>query len=194
MRDGPLHKAETFHSAARLPWQCDHESLIDDRGEVARENRVGRNLHRFGAHHFSEPWQFYSHHGTNRFRRNITRSDTRAPSRQNQSAALHGKRPNCFLNPCGLVRHNRFRQNVPANLLCDLFQGRPAQVVVITPAGAIRNRDDTNLYLHACKRRRYAPRVLSLWRSWIVATALFVFSSNSTSEMIMCLSTALHMS
>jgi hypothetical protein len=35
MRDCALDKAETFHSAARLPWQRDHQSLIDDRGEIA---------------------------------------------------------------------------------------------------------------------------------------------------------------
>ena len=35
MRDCALHKAQTFHSSARLPRQRDHKRLIDDRGEVA---------------------------------------------------------------------------------------------------------------------------------------------------------------
>jgi hypothetical protein len=35
MRDCALHKAETFHSAVRFPWQRDHKSLIDNRGKVA---------------------------------------------------------------------------------------------------------------------------------------------------------------
>ena len=35
MRDGALHEAETFHRAAWLSRQGDHQRVIDDRGQIS---------------------------------------------------------------------------------------------------------------------------------------------------------------
>ena len=47
-----------------------------------------------------------------------------------------------------IIRHNRFRENLPARFLRLVFQRGPAEVFVIAGACAIRDRDDANRNLH----------------------------------------------
>src|SRR6266496_1593206 len=49
-----LGREETFHSAAGLSRKGDHERKIDDCCQAARQDRIGRDLHGFSAHHFAE--------------------------------------------------------------------------------------------------------------------------------------------
>src|SRR5438067_6041478 len=50
MRNRADDKTETFHRAARFARQTDHQRLVHDRGEIAREDGVLCDFHRFQPH------------------------------------------------------------------------------------------------------------------------------------------------
>jgi len=88
MWDCALHKAEAFHSTAWFPGKRDHKSMIDHSRKITRENRVGRDLHRLGAHHFSKARHLHTHDRADRFRCDIARANAGAASSEDQAAAL----------------------------------------------------------------------------------------------------------
>ena len=58
VRDGVHHELEAFDGAARFSWEAEDESFVDDGGEVAGEDGILGDLHRFHAHDFAEARQF----------------------------------------------------------------------------------------------------------------------------------------
>src|SRR5689334_6009047 len=58
MRNGSHDETEAFDRAAGFAGEANHQGFFHDRGEVAREDCVLRDFHRFSAHDFAETRQF----------------------------------------------------------------------------------------------------------------------------------------
>src|SRR5437899_6382810 len=153
MRNRSFNKAETFHGSARFAGQRDHERAVNDGGEATRENRVRRDLHRLGAHHFTKTGYLHAHDLADRFRGDVALGYSSTASRQNQTASLRGKTADRVLNSLFLIGHDRFSKDIPAMLFSGRFHRRAAKVPVLTAAGAIGNGNYANDNLHFAQTR-----------------------------------------
>lgn len=151
MRNRAGDKPEAFDRAARFPGKRDDQRIIHHRRQVARNNGVRRDLHRFGAHYFAKARQLHSHDPANGFWSYIARPDSGSASGQNQPATLFRKGTNRFPNFSGIIRNYCFAQNLPPTFLSEFPERRSAKIFVIARARSIRNRDYAANDLHLRK-------------------------------------------
>ena len=176
MRDCTDDEAKAFDCAARFSGKADNKSLFDNGGEVAREDGVLSDFHRFDAHHFAKSGQFADGNLADRFRCHVPKRDAGPASGKDQLGTLGDLFLNRTLYLAFFVRDEFLSCDFPSVTRGRLFQSRTAEVVVETFGSTVGNGDDAGLDLHF---------------TWV---HFFVFETRWISPMVICLSTALHMS
>src|SRR5439155_23206161 len=160
---------------------------LHDRGKISRQNCVRCELHRFAAHDFTKTRKLKTHQTSDRLWRHIANGNSGSASRQNQPAPLALKGTDRLLNARDFIWHDCFSVNVPLTLFGEFSQSRSAQVFVLTVRSSIGDRDDADANRHRLFERSSAQDDKSF-----AHVSCFVFFSNLTSPMRICLSTALH--
>lgn len=176
MGNGSDDEAETFDGAAGFAGEADDEGLFDDGGEVAGEDGILRDLHRFDAHDFAETGEFAIGDFTDGFGGDVTQCDAGAAGGENELRALGDLFLDGALNFALFVGNEFFGDNSPAVTDGGLFKCRAAEIVVKPFRSAVGNGDDAGLDLH------------------FVSVHFLVFETRWMLPMVICLSTALHMS
>src|SRR5439155_4641416 len=130
----------------------DDERFVHHHGEVAGEDGVFGEFHRFQPHDFSEPGKFTQGDFADSFGRDVTQGHAGAPGGENEMATFADLLANGALNVSFFVRHERICDNCPAIACGGLFQGWATEVVVEAFGGAIGNGDDAGGDLHGGSR------------------------------------------
>ena len=103
MGNGPDDEGEAFHRAAWFSGQANHQRLVHDHREVAREDGVFGDLHGFGAHDFAEAREFAHGDLAHGFGCDIAQGNTGAAGGEDKLAPLGDKFANGSLDVAFLV-------------------------------------------------------------------------------------------